>query len=168
MKKNFQKFISSLMTWWLFTFKNKTLIEKEIGGFRFRFRRFWLDIESVADKYWSLRLRADTHPYLYLYSAVQQENYEQLNGYAVYVYLTSMSLTKDQLFADDVNKAFQSFESRLMAEAKAEAKKVTDYDDQQNAELMKGALERGKMTRQQRRKAEREAQKRMKEDLREE
>ena len=167
MKKFFTRLVAKAMRFWLFTFKNKTLIEKEIGGFRFRFRRFWLDIESVSDKYWALRLRADTHPYLYLYSAVKQEKENQLNGYGLYVYLTSMFLTKDQLFADDVNKALQAYEKRLEAEAKAVAKKATDYDEQQNAEFMKDALKRGQMTRQQRRKAEREARKQMKKDLKE-
>ena len=167
MRKIFNKVVASVMKWWLFTFRNKTLIEKEIGGFRFRFRRFWLDIESVSDKYWALRLRADTHPYLYLYSAVQQEKENQLNGYVLYVYLTSMSLTKDQLFADDVNKALQAYEKRLTAEAESEAKKVTEYDEEQSAAFVKDALERGKMTRQQRRKAERDARKQMKKDLKE-
>ncbi len=165
MKKLFNKLIERLALWRLLG-RNKVLYEfsgKDFKGFKITFRRYYMDIVSES-KNFKLRLAFYTQPYLYLLESAKQGKKENIYGYTLAVYQTSMLLCADQKFIDDNNKALSACFARI--EKKAESKsKASDFENDLALKEVKANVERGQMTRQQRRKAEREARKWMKEGL---
>lgn len=165
MKKLFNKLIERLALWRLLG-RNKVLYEfsgKDFKGFKITFRRYYMDIVSES-KNFKLRLAFYTQPYLYLLESAKQGKKENIYGYTLAVYQTSMLLCTDQKFIDDNSKALSACFARIEKKA-ASQPKARDFQDDMALKEVKANFERGQMTRQQRRKAEREARKQMKEWL---
>ena len=98
-----------IVRWWYFHLSNPVVREGEKGGFKWNFRRFWLEISTVSGNF-KARFMAAEHPYGYLIAGKDDRNIE---GYMQTIYTVAMLLTTDQGFVDDVNKAIQKYQKRL-------------------------------------------------------
>lgn len=117
---------------------NPVIAKGEKGGFKYVFRRYWLDIESVSGNF-KFRSTAAEHPYLYLLKSIEQGNEDNVFGFAERVYLLQSTLTRDAAFVKDIDKAFKKLDKRFSevelesddAESASisEAKKVQEYVD---------------------------------------
>ena len=94
---------------WYFRFANPVVREGEAGGFKWCFRRFWLDISTVSENF-KVRFTADKDPYGYLLAGKDDTN---IHGFAATLYQVGKLLTTDQGFVDDVQKALRKYEKRL-------------------------------------------------------
>ncbi len=108
------------------------------------------------------------YPFGYLLAAVSQGKEEEVHSYCVMLWRVTQEIYQDLGFCQDIIKAINKRDKRLMKEAEQNAKNVTDWQEQADNALMREAIERGKpMSRQQRRKMERESRKEMREILNE-
>lgn len=121
--------------WWLFHVRNHKVRTGEKGGFKWTFRRFWLEISTVSGNF-KARFMADEHPYGYLLAGKDDEN---IVGFCQMIYYLSKTITTDQGLVNDIQKAFNKFEKRLgMKEAEPydseeaaieEVKAIQEYVD---------------------------------------
>ena len=95
--------------WWLFHVVNHKVREGEKGGFKWCFRRFWLEISTQSGNFVA-RFTAAEHPYGYLAAGETDEN---IHGFAQILYEVGMLLTTDQGFANDIGKAINKYQKRL-------------------------------------------------------
>lgn len=171
-----QRFKLKLLRWWLFNFRNNTVWRGEIGGFRYRMRKYWLDIRSIAPNHWNLRIGIANHAYGFLLAVINemQKTTDEAERkrleyhftyFATNLYYTSAYLLQDVKFAKGLNKELEWAYNRLIKKAKEESGKVTKEQEDSEQVFMEDAVNRGNMNRQQRRKAEREARKSMKEEI---
>lgn len=107
-----------LSKWWWFHMANPIVRRGEAGGFKWVFRRFWLEIETVSGNF-KAKFMADAHPYAYLLASQGDEN---IHGFCQTVYLLSKTLTTDQGLVDDVSKAFAKYDKRIQKKAASEVK----------------------------------------------
>lgn len=94
---------------WYFHLANPVVRKGEAGGFKWCFRRFWLDISTVSENF-KVRFTADKDPYGYLLSGKDDTN---IHGFAATMYEVGKLLTTDQGFVNDIQKAFDKYEKRL-------------------------------------------------------
>lgn len=154
----------------------KTKPYKSVDAGQFHFN-FYYKEWSLKDTYlevtcdsgiFAIKIGGNTHAYGYLLAAAEQNRIDQLQGYAVTLYIPAMSLTQDQGLCNDCQKSIMKWQKRKMREGAENAKKVTDAEEMASDALMREAIDRGKpMSRQQRRKMERESRKEMREILKE-
>lgn len=154
----------------------KTKPYKSVDAGQFHFN-FYYKEGSLKDTYlevtcdsgiFAIKIGGNTHAYGYLLAAAEQNRIDQLQGYAVTLYIPAMSLTQDQGLCNDCQKSIMKWQKRKMREGAENAKKVTDAEEMASDALMREAIDRGKpMSRQQRRKMERESRKEMREILKE-
>lgn len=110
------KFKEKVIKWWYFHVANPVVRKGEAGGFRWTFRRFWLDITTVSGNF-KVRFIADEHPYGYLAAGKDDTN---IHGFARIMYEVGKLLTTDQEFVDDVTNAIVNYNSRLEKQAAGE------------------------------------------------
>lgn len=154
----------------------KTKPYKSVDAGQFHFN-FYYKEGALKDTYlevtcdsgiFAIKIGGNTHAYGYLLAAAEQNRIDQLQGYAVTLYIPAMSLTQDQGLCNDCQKSIMKWQKRKMREGAENAKKVTDAEEMASDALMREAIDRGKpMSRQQRRKMEREIRKEMREILKE-
>lgn len=144
-----KKIWTKIQKFWLFHVANPVVRMGEDHGFRYTFRKFWLDIESVSGN-WKVRFLASEHPYAYLLESVNQGN-QNLFGFAETLYFLGATLTRDQGLVNDVQKALRKYENRL---SKTE---LEPADEEQHAiEEVKAVQEYVDATPKERRKMERD------------
>lgn len=154
LKERFLKF------WW-YTFRNPIMREGEDGGMRWRFRRFWVDFETVSGNF-KCRFEAGKDPYGYLLSS--DDN--QVHGFAMRLYLIGSLLTTDKQFVKDINRALNNLDKRLTK--KAESGVVEDETEEKIAlEEEKAVQEIVDMPKKEKRKFERNVNRRFKKAVRE-
>lgn len=164
------------MRWWLFNFRNKTLWRGEIGGFKYRFRKYWLDIRSTAPNHWNMRIGIANHAYGFLLAVLNdmqnvtdEDERKRLENHFTFfttnLYYTSAYLFADVKFAKGLKKELDWAYSRMMKKAAEEAKSVTKEQEDADQVFMEDAVKRGNMNRAERRRASREEKKAMKEIL---
>ena len=95
---------------------NPIVRKGEAGGFKWKFRRFWLDIETVSGNF-KARFTAAEHPYAYLLAG---ENDKNIHGFCQMIYTVGMLLTTDQGFVNDVARAVDKYDKRLQKAAVVE------------------------------------------------
>ena len=110
--------MKKILKWWWFTFKNPVVRKGETGGFKWVFRRFWLEIETVSGNF-KAKFMADEHPFAYLLASQGDEN---IHGFCSAIYMLSKTLTTDQGLVDDVSKAIAKYNKRLQKQAASEVK----------------------------------------------
>lgn len=137
----------------LYTFKGEGM-----GNFEVTIYRFHMDINTVSGNF-SCRIRATQHPYLYLLAAATQGKVDQIYGYCMILFTVANTLTTDQKLTNDVVKAIKNWTKRHEDMGAAKAENVTTDENEFALKEVKSNVERGKMTRQQRRKEERDAKK---------
>jgi hypothetical protein len=143
--------------WWWFSMRNPIVREGEHGGFKWRFRRFTLEISTLSGN-WKAKWTAAEHPYGYLLAGSGDENIE---GFAQAMYEVGMLLTTDQGFVNDIQKALKKYSSRL--EKKAAKDIVEDETEEKIAlEAEKQVQEHIELPRKERKKRERDINKRFK------
>ena len=157
--KKYSVMLTNLQKLWYFHFANPTVRVGEFGGFRWRFRRFWLDLDTVSGNF-SVRFTADEHPYAYLLAG---ENDDNIKGFAHTLYTVGKLLTTDQQFVDDIQKAIKSYEERL------DMLEVDEDPAEENAaiEEMKQVQEHIELPKKERRKVERDTNGRFKRAVKE-
>lgn len=102
------KFSEKMQRFWLFSFRNRVVRSGEHGGFKWRFRRFWFDVETLSGNF-RARFMANEHPYGYLLAGKDDRNIE---GFCQMLYQVGMLLTTDQELVDDINEAFTKYDKR--------------------------------------------------------
>lgn len=174
MKKIFNKLIQRLALWRLlgrnkvlyrFDEKHLSLKGNNASGFRVTIKRYYMDIVSVSESF-RMRLPIGTRPYGYLLASAQQNRIDQIYGFCVTIYSVTMLCTAEQELNNDIHKAINNYILRTQTKAENQPK-ASDFEHNIALREVKANVERGQMTRQQRRKAERDARKKMKEGLRE-
>ena len=105
-----------LSKWWWFHMANPIVRKGEAGGFKWTFRRFWLDIETISGNF-KVRFTAAEHPYAYLLAGKTDDN---IIGFAQMLYYLGMVITTDQGLVDDISKAVNKYEKRLQESAKVD------------------------------------------------
>lgn len=145
------------LKWWYFHLANPKVREGEAGGFKWCFRRFWLDISTLSGNF-KARFTADKDPYGYLLAGKDDEN---IHGFAMTIYQVGKLLTTDQGFVDDVQKALQKYEKRL-----SKVKPDTDSEEAALAEV-KAVQEYVEMPKKEQRKYERDVNGRFKKAVKE-
>lgn len=139
---------------WYFYCVNPTLRKWEEGGFKFKFRRFFLDIRSISGNF-KMRWTASEHPYGYLFAG---EN-DQTEGFANRMYMIGALLTTDQQFVTDIDKALEGYQKRMDGQANV----VEDETEEKIAiEEVKAVQEYVDAPKKERRKMERDANGRFK------
>ena len=130
----------------------------EKGGFKWVFRRFWLEITTLSGNF-KARFTAGEHPYGYLIAGKDDSNIE---GYCQMLYMVGMLLTTDQVFANDVQKAIKRYDERMLKDNPV----VEDaLEERMSIEDVKGVQERVEMSEASRRRASRETDRRIKEAI---
>lgn len=89
--------------------RNPKIRVGEKGGFKWTFKRFGMDIQTVSGNF-KASFTAGEHPYGYLISGTDDLNIE---GYCQMLYMVGMLLTTDQGFVDDLNKAIKKYQKRM-------------------------------------------------------
>ena len=138
--------------------RNPIVREGEHGGFKWRFRRFTLEISTLSGN-WKAKWTAAEHPYGYLLAGSGDENIE---GFAQTMYEVGMLLTTDQGFVNDIQKALRKYSSRLEKKA---AKDIVEDETEEKIALdeEKQVQEHIELPRKDRKKRERDINKRFKE-----
>lgn len=138
--------------------RNPIVRKGEHGGFKWCFRRFWLDIETVSGNF-KARFIAAEHPYGYLLAGKDDKNIE---GFCQTVYEVGMLLTTDQGFVNDIQKAMKKYSSRLEKQAKV----VEDETEEKIALEGEASIQKHiEMPEKARRKAEKDIDRRFKKAL---
>lgn len=145
-----KKIWTKIVKWWYFHIANPVVRKGEAGGFRWIFRRFWLDITTVSGNF-KARFIADENPYGYLAAGKDDTN---IQGFALTMYEIGKLLTTDQGFVDDVQNAIVKYRKRLEKQAADEV--VEDETHEKIAlETEKQIQEVVEMPKKERRKYER-------------
>lgn len=156
------KIKEKILKWWWFSFRNPVIRKGEAGGFRWVFRRFWMEVETLSGNF-KAKFMADEHPYAYLLASQGDEN---IHGFCQTVYLLSKTLTTDQGLVDDVAKAIAKYNKRLQKQAASEV--VEDETEEKIAlETEKAIQEVVDMPKKERRKYERDLNGRFKKAVKE-
>jgi len=146
-----KKIWTKIVKWWYFHIANPVVRKGEAGGFRWTFRRFWLDITTVSGNF-KVRFIADENPYGYLAAGKDDTN---IQGFALTMYEIGKLLTTDQGFVDDVQKAIVKYRKRLEKQAAGEV--VEDETQEKIAlETEKAIQEHVELPKKERRKVERD------------
>ena len=102
--------------------RNPIIRKGEKGGFKWVFRRFWLEITTLSGNF-KARFTAAEHPYGYLLAGKDDVNIE---GFCQTVYEVSMLLTTDQGFVNDIQKAIRKYSTRLEKQSKVEEDEIEE------------------------------------------
>lgn len=138
--------------WWYFHVQNPVVRkgESKDGAFRWTFRRFWLEIETLSGNF-KAKYVADEHPYAYLLQGATDDNIE---GFCQLMYVLGKTLTTDQGLANDVGKAISKYQKRL--EKRAAGEVVEDETEEKIAlETEKAIQKHIELPKNERRKVER-------------
>ena len=151
--------------------QRKPYLVKEVGEWKFTFHykegsieRTFLSITSTSGIF-NCRVGGNTHAYGYLMAAAKQDRLDQLKGYAVTLYAPAMAMTQDAGLTADVQKAITKWMKRKDAEAKSEAKNISDAQESANQAFMEDVVERSQMSRKEAKAASEADKKFMKETL---
>jgi len=146
-----KKIWTKIVKWWYFHIANPVVRKGEAGGFRWTFRRFWLDITTVSGNF-KVRFIADENPYGYLAAGKDDTN---IHGFALTMYEIGKLLTTDQGFVDDVQRAIVKYRKRLEKQAAGDV--VEDETEEKIAlETEKAIQEHVELPKKERRKVERD------------
>lgn len=143
-----KKLTERIRRWYYFHLANPVVRRGEKGGFKWEFRRFWLDIMSLSGNF-SARFIAAEHPYAYLLAGKDDRNIE---GFCQMVYTISMNLTTDQGFVDEINRAWSKYMKRL--EKQSAVVENDEIEEKAALEFEKSVQEHIELPKKERRKVE--------------
>lgn len=119
------KLFDKIRRFYLFHLANPVVRKGEKGGFKWCFRRYWLDIETVSGNF-KARFTASEHPYAYLLSGEGDDN---IHGFSQMLYFVSHTITTDQQLVNEIGDALHAYEKRL------EKKENPDADEPEEVAL---------------------------------
>lgn len=140
---------------WYFRIANPVVRKGEKGGFKWVFRRFWLDISTVSGNF-SARFMAGEHPFAALLSDESDKN---TPGFAEILYTVGMLLTTEQKFANDIQNAIKRYQDRATKSAKVEEDEI---EEKMALETEKQIQELVEMPKKERKKVEKTIDKKFK------
>lgn len=140
--------------------RNPVVRKGEHGGFKWCFRRFWLDVETLSGNF-KARFMAGEHPYGYLVAGKNDSNIE---GYNQILYEVAMLLTTDQGLVDDIVRALNKYQGRVDKAAKVEEDETLEKID---LESVKSAQERSELPKRYRKKKDRQTNRKFKKVIKE-
>lgn len=149
-----------LQRWVLFHLRNPKVRVGEKGAFKWTFRRFWLDIETLSGNF-KCRFMAAEHPYAYLLAGQDDEN---IHGFCQMIYYAGMLLTTDQGFVNEVGRAIMKYSKRL---EKSEKVKEDETEEKLALEEVKQMQKAVEMPKKERRKMEKDVDRRFKKVMKE-
>jgi hypothetical protein len=158
-----EKFWQKIQRWWYFNLANPVVAKGERGGFKYKFRRFWLEIETVSGN-WKMRSTASENPYGYLVASVNANNEDNVYGYSEIMYMLQALLTVDQKLVDDVRKALKSYEKR---QEESEKEDGDEEEEKIALEEVRQVQEYAEMSPKENRKMERDVNGRFKKAVKE-
>lgn len=157
------KLFDKIQKWYYFHIANPVIRRGESGGFRWEFRRFWLEISTLSGNF-NCRFTADEHPYGAL--LLSDESNDTIHGFCQIVYQIGKLLTTEQKFADDIQKAIVNYNNRLNKKAAGEI--VEDELEEKIAiEEVKQIQEHIEAEPKERRRQERDSNRRFKKAMKE-
>lgn len=142
-----------MRAFWLFNFRNPVVRAGERGGFRWVFRRYWLEVRTLSGNF-KARFTAAEHPYGYLLAGEGDSN---ISGFAQTLYTVGMLLTTDQAFVDDISEALRGYERRLVSEVEED-----EGEEIAAVKEVQAVQEHIELPRKERRKVERDIDRRFK------
>lgn len=160
MKRFFNRIWVKILEFWYLTVMNTRQRRIEAGGFVIDFHQYDMRIRSVSGNF-SMRIRSGEYSFGYLVSAVAKGKEGNIHGYAAIMYIIATEICRDDKFRKDLQRAIERYEKRL------EGRKVAEENEEMCVESVRKDLERGAMGRRQRRRAEREYVKEMKQIVKE-
>lgn len=116
------KLWDKIRKFWYFHVINGTVRKGEGGGFKWRFRRFWLEIETLSGNF-KARFTAGEHPFAALLSDESDKN---TPGFAEILYTVGMLLTTEQKFANDIQNAIKRYQDRVTKSTKVEEDEIEE------------------------------------------
>lgn len=137
---------------WYFWFRNPVVRRGEHGGFKWVFRRFWLDISTLSGNF-KARFTAGEHPYGFLLTGTTDDNIE---GFCQVLYEIGSLITTDQGFVNDIQKAVKKYAKRM------EKTPADDEDEEIALEEVKAIQEHIELPEKERKKVEKDIDKRFK------
>lgn len=164
MKKFFKKVWQKVLEFWYFHVRNGVQSRLEVGGFEIEFHQYDLRIKSLSGNF-AMKIRASEYAFGYLVSSLANGNEDNLHGYAVFMYLVATEICKDDKLRKDLQRAIENYQSRSSAKAKLDKE---DGNEEAAIAAMKEDLRRANMSRAERRRAEKEFRKNVKEIIKEE
>lgn len=141
--------MNKLRNWWWFHVRNYKVREGEKVGFKWVFRRFWLEISTLSGNF-KARFTAAEHPYGYLIAGKDDSN---VIGFCETLYMVGMLLTTDQGFVNDIQKAIKKYEKRIQKENQAPEDEI---EEKMAIEEVKAVQDRVEMPKKLSRKADKE------------
>lgn len=157
-----KKILDKIQMWWYFHLANPVVRKGEHGGFKWEFRRFWLEISTVSGNF-KARFIADEHPYAYLLAGKTDDN---IIGFCQMVYMLSKLITTDQGLVNDLYRVLAKYDKRLQKKAAGEV--VEDETEEKIAlETEKQIQEHIELPKKERRKVERDINGRFKKAVKE-
>lgn len=125
----------------------KPYLVKEAGQWKFTFhykersiKKSYLTITSESGIF-NMRIGGNTDTYGYLLAAALQDRIDQLQGYAMTMFIPAMTITQDKELNDDIQKAIVLYFDRKNDEAAKEAAKVTEEQETANQTVMEDVAE---------------------------
>ena len=94
--------------WLYLALRNRVVRQGESGGFKWKFRRFGLEILTLSGNF-KAYFTAGEHPFGYLVAGKDDEN---IKGYCELLYEVGMLLTTEKQFAEDVMAAVRNYYRR--------------------------------------------------------
>ena len=132
----------------------------EMGAFKVVVRKYSATITTTSgDVKWTFY--SPTRTFMLLYTAAKAGHIKELHPLCYIIYTAVTAISSDGNAAGEIFKVSTKWVERLFEKSKDAAGKVTDIDNEEAMRAMKNITERANMTRQQRRKAEREAVKKV-------
>lgn len=155
MKRYFKNLWTKILRFWFFRVRNRRMHHLEQGGFIIDFYMYDMRIRSVSGNF-SMKIGASEHPFGYLVQSLAQHKESSIHGYAAYMYMFATELTKDDKLRKDLSDALSAYEKRVSA---LKATPESERRDAVDLQVVRADVARGAMTRQERRRLERESMK---------
>lgn len=125
----------------------KPYLVKEVGQWKFTFH---YKVRNIKDTFLSItsegglmnmRIGGNTDTYGYLLAAAMQDRVDQLQGFAMTLFVPAMTITQDVDLNEDIQKAIVRYFDRKEKEGAKEAAKVTDEQETANQAIMEDVAE---------------------------
>lgn len=125
----------------------KPYLVKETKQWKFVFHykegnveKTYLSIIS-ASELMNMRIGGNTETYGYLLAAAMQDRIDQLEGFALTMFVSAMTITQDAELNDDIQKAIVRHMERGNKKAAKQATKITDEQEAANQAVMEDVAE---------------------------
>lgn len=141
--------------------KTKPKHHLEIGGGAF-IADFYVDEKNPDVKHNYLHIYAPNgvfeqkvvgYPFGYLLAAISQGKEDEVNSYCVMLWRITQEIYQDLGFAQDIIKAINKRDKRLMKQAEKAASEISKHQEQADQVFMESVVERASMSKKEAKKA---------------